>query len=198
VKQIIDELDHVKLHARKVQDRALLAEACVFQVRAERRLGVLLSRAKEEGHLREGRPVKAVDGAPVTATLAEIGVDKKLSMRAQQAARLDDDAFTALEEDTRERIRAGKALVVEAVTGSRAIMNSRHEPDDSLDYFPTPPWATRALFEHVFAHLGCKQHCQRQTAWEPAWGEGQIGEVLCEYFKAVFATDIHDYGYGHF
>ena len=115
VKQIIDELDHVKLHARKVQDRALLAEACVFQVRAERRLGVLLSRAKEEGHLREGRPVKATDGAPAPATLAEIGVDKKLSMRAQQAAKLDDDAFTALEEDTRTKIASGKAIVVDPV-----------------------------------------------------------------------------------
>ncbi len=26
-------------------------------------------------------------------------------------------------------------------------MSQRHEKKDSLDYFPTPPWATRALFE---------------------------------------------------
>lgn len=81
--------------------------------------------------------------------------------------------------------------------GSRAIMGSRQEAADSLDFFPTPPWATRALFEHVLAHLERKGHCKWQTAWEPACGEGHIAEVMGEYFKAVFATDIHDYGYGH-
>jgi hypothetical protein len=76
-------------------------------------------------------------------------------------------------------------------------MGSRHEDEDSLDFFPTPPWATRALVEHVFAHLERKGHCRWQTVWEPACGEGHMAEPLGEYFKAVFATDIHDYGYGH-
>jgi hypothetical protein len=33
--------------------------------------------------------------------------------------------------------------------GFTAVMAQRREPPDSLDYFPTPPWATRALFRHV-------------------------------------------------
>ena len=32
---------------------------------------------------------------------------------------------------------------------SHAVMAQRHEAKDSLDDFPTPPWATRALLEHV-------------------------------------------------
>ena len=32
---------------------------------------------------------------------------------------------------------------------THAVMSQRHEDQDSLDYFPTPPWATRALFEHI-------------------------------------------------
>ena len=28
---------------------------------------------------------------------------------------------------------------------STAVMQRRIEPHDSLDFFPTPPWATRAL-----------------------------------------------------
>jgi hypothetical protein len=80
--------------------------------------------------------------------------------------------------------------------GARAIMGSRKEPDDSLDYFPTPPWATRALVEHVLLPQLMENNIANYSAWEPACGEGHIAEVLKEYFGKVAATDIHDYGYG--
>ena len=43
---------------------------------------------------------------------------------------------------------------------SHAVMAQRHESLDSLDDFPTPPWATRALLEHVigdeeYESMGC-------------------------------------------
>lgn len=80
--------------------------------------------------------------------------------------------------------------------GSRAIMSSRQEPDDSLDYFPTPPWATRALIEVVLrGHWNIRPYSLK-SAWEPACGEGHMAEVLREYFPDVSASDIHDYGYG--
>lgn len=79
--------------------------------------------------------------------------------------------------------------------GARAIAPSRIEPDDSLDFFPTPPWATRALFEYVLAHLERKAHCQFQRALEPACGEGHMAEVMMEYFRDVVASDVTDYGY---
>ena len=75
------------------------------------------------------------------------------------------------------------------IKGARSIMNSRQEPDDSLDFFPTPPWATRALVQEVLgAELG--------YVWEPACGEGHMAEVLREYSVHIRATDIFDYGYG--
>lgn len=80
--------------------------------------------------------------------------------------------------------------------GARAIMGSRVEPADSLDYFPTPPWATRALIEHVLVHLERRGVCKFQFAWEPACGEGHMAEVLTEYFRKVYASDIGAYGYG--
>ena len=82
-------------------------------------------------------------------------------------------------------------------SGGLAIAHRRIEEAASLDFFPTPPWATRALIESVFEHLHRKGHCQFQTAWEPACGEGHMAEVLREYFRSVHATDIHDYGYSH-
>jgi hypothetical protein len=40
-----------------------------------------------------------------------------------------------------------EAVAVALPNGARAIMSSRHEPDDSLDFFPTPPIATA---DHAF------------------------------------------------
>lgn len=79
--------------------------------------------------------------------------------------------------------------------GGLAIAHNRVEPSDSLDFFPTPPWATRALVERVFDHLGRRGHTDRQVCWEPACGEGHMAEPLAEYFKEVIASDIKDYGY---
>lgn len=79
--------------------------------------------------------------------------------------------------------------------GARAIMSSRVEGAESSDFFPTPPWSTRALIERVlFGRL--KIDVTRASACEPACGEGHIAEVLEEYFAEVGAADIHDYGYG--
>lgn len=77
--------------------------------------------------------------------------------------------------------------------GSTAVMNRRVEPPDSLDFFPTPPYATRALFEHVIGHCRLTD----ATVWEPASGEGHMAEVIREYVAEVHASDVHDYGVGY-
>lgn len=71
-------------------------------------------------------------------------------------------------------------------------MAQRVEAKDSLDDFPTPPWATRGLIEHVIG----RQHLASQVCWEPACGRGHMSKVLWEYFGKVRSTDTHDYGYG--
>jgi len=72
-------------------------------------------------------------------------------------------------------------------------MAQRVEPVESADDFPTPPWATRALFEHV---LGDKAALSSQTCLEPACGAGHMAKVLEEYFGEVHASDAFDYSYG--
>lgn len=72
---------------------------------------------------------------------------------------------------------------------SSAVMQQRHEPTDSADFFPTPPWATRALFKFISPKL-------MDSCWEPACGAGHMSKVLEEQFMTVFSTDLHDYGYG--
>lgn len=76
---------------------------------------------------------------------------------------------------------------------SHAVMAQRVEASDSLDDFPTPPWATRALLEHIIERDG---DLSTMTAFEPACGRGHMAQSMGEYFAKVAASDVHDYGYG--
>lgn len=83
---------------------------------------------------------------------------------------------------------------------SSAVMQQRHEPDGSLDDFPTPPWAARALFEHVlmsrtglrFTEAELRQH----SGLEPACGRGHVLRVMREHLGFVTGSDVHNYGHG--
>ena len=76
---------------------------------------------------------------------------------------------------------------------STAVMQRRVEPHKSLDDFPTPPWATRALCEYLPRSVPITL----QTCREPAANRGHMVKPLSEYFGTVEASDIHDYGAGY-
>lgn len=76
---------------------------------------------------------------------------------------------------------------------SSAVMQQRSEPHDSLDDFPTPPWATRAILADLDA-LGLTS--RSQLCREPCANRGYMVRPLEEYFLGVDACDVHDYGAG--
>lgn len=76
---------------------------------------------------------------------------------------------------------------------SHAVMAQRWEPADSLDDFPTPPWATRALCEWLLMN---DYALRGETVHEPACNRGHMVRALAEYF-VVHGSDIHDYGCGY-
>lgn len=75
---------------------------------------------------------------------------------------------------------------------SHAVMAQRHEADDSLDDFPTQPWGTRALMEHVIKPMGARMG----AVWEPACNRGYMQRPLEEYFVQAWGSDVFDYGIG--
>jgi len=75
---------------------------------------------------------------------------------------------------------------------SAAVMAQRHEPHDSLDDFPTPSWATRALCEQL---IGFGHRLHLHHVWEPACNRGYMARTLSEYFDRVYASDVADYGW---
>lgn len=78
---------------------------------------------------------------------------------------------------------------------STAVMQRRIEPPDSLEYFPTPPWANRAVCELLQAEYG--EPLELQRAWEPCCGELHMVRPMREYFAQVHATDVHRYSLDH-
>lgn len=74
-------------------------------------------------------------------------------------------------------------------TDNYAVSAKRKSAKESLDDFPTPPWATRALIEHVIG----PDRAGDLSCWEPAANRGYMARVLGEYFPYVFESDIHDY-----
>lgn len=75
---------------------------------------------------------------------------------------------------------------------STAVMQRRTEPPHSLDDYPTPPWATRALMPF----LGASGALAGLSVREPSANRGHMVEPLREFFGSVDASDIFDYGAG--
>lgn len=80
--------------------------------------------------------------------------------------------------------------------GFTAVMAQRRSDPRALDFFPTPPWATRALVHDVGIFEG---QSTRPHIWEPAAGAGHMAKVLDEHARGgrVFGSDVHDYGAGY-
>ncbi len=77
---------------------------------------------------------------------------------------------------------------------SSAVMQQRHEALDSLDDFPTPPWAARALCECLASMT--EGYNPSMSCWEPACNRGYMVRGLSGYFERVYSSDVHPYGFG--
>jgi hypothetical protein len=64
----------------------------------------------------------------------------------------------------------------------------------NLELFPTPPWATRTLFENVLPRIFTTLGATRiRSCWEPAAGLGHMAETIAEYCDVTIASDVADY-----
>jgi N6-adenosine-specific RNA methylase IME4 len=122
VKQIHDEAEAMRHAARIAKDKDLEIQSAQIRFRAERRLGELIGAQKRtvglnagsRGQLK-GREVsggtKSEQPEDNRPTLAEAGIDRKLSSRAQRVAELPPEKFDALLEQHADEMRAGVGRV---------------------------------------------------------------------------------------
>jgi N6-adenosine-specific RNA methylase IME4 len=119
VKQIHDQAEAMRHAARIARDKDLEIQAAQIRFRAERRLGELIAAQKETiGLARGGQPYRegstrsdSEQVEPQPPTLAEAGIDRKLSSRAQRVAELPPEKFDALLEQHADEMRAGVGRV---------------------------------------------------------------------------------------
>lgn len=111
VKEIRDQAEAMRVYARQAKNRSLEMDAAEIRIRAERRLGEMIAAQKATVGLAKGSPGNQYTG-PVPKknrsnsppTLADAGIDKKLSSRAQKVAALSASVFEGRIKDWRKEI----------------------------------------------------------------------------------------------
>jgi N6-adenosine-specific RNA methylase IME4 len=121
VKDILDKAMAMKEYARRAADRTLEIDATEIRFYAERRLGEMIAVQKEtvglnRGRAGAGRP--ALGAAETEApkidprpTLADVGIDHKLSSHAQKMAAVPAEQFQQRVNAWRDEMAAGQSRV---------------------------------------------------------------------------------------
>ena len=124
VKHIHDVAAAMKAYARQAKDRQLEIDASEIRMRAERRLGEMIQAQKATVGLNEGgwhgnqhTGVVPSENRPADQppTLADVGIDKKLSSRSQAIANIPEDEFEMTLAEHREQQQAVTAKTMDTL-----------------------------------------------------------------------------------
>jgi len=114
VKDIRDKSEAMRAYARMAKDTQLEIDATELRLRAERRLGIMLTEAKNAGQFGEGRPKNpSAEEGFSKARLEDAGIDYKLSSRAQRIGGIGEQAFEAMVDSVRDRIAKGDRVALD-------------------------------------------------------------------------------------
>ena len=131
VKEILDKTVAIEVYARQAKNRELETAAAKIRLRAQRRLGEIMGELHREGRIHRGGRPSAETGSnlePVSQVkLADLGIDKKLSSRAQDLAALPDEAFGGLLEDVDRRGGLGEKI-------ARDMLRQRHHDAQRAEF----------------------------------------------------------------
>ncbi|MCZ6674654.1 MAG: hypothetical protein O7C75_17125 [Verrucomicrobia bacterium] len=148
VKDIRDKSEAMRHYARQANNKELEIDCAEIRYRAERRVGELLVEQKETVGLAKGGGDTSTGSRVVPVqeplTLAEAGIDKKLSMRSQKLAAISDEDFEEQIEDWRTRVEVGTERVITSFV-IKGIRPTRHVvqelPSGFFDLiYADPPW----------------------------------------------------------
>lgn len=148
VRDVRDKAEAMRTYARLAKDRDLEISAAEIRVRAERRIGEMLLELKAAGGLPEGRPRKnGSAGEPFLGAISldDLGVDKKLSMRAQQYANLTEAEFESRlaewrDQETRRATRAVASLFKAVARPPKPAVTPELPPGRYRVIYADPPW----------------------------------------------------------
>jgi hypothetical protein len=132
VKDIHDKAEAIRAYARMAQDTQLEADAAELRLRAERRMGILITAEKQAKRLRSGPDAEERIGDKsvpiVRIRLEDLGIDKRLSARAQKVAGIAERAFEAVVARKREEIlRAQGRVSLDITTADKKQRRAERE-----------------------------------------------------------------------
>lgn len=144
VKDVRDKADAMRIYAMQAKNKQLEVDAAEIRIRAERRLGELITAQKlTVGLSQGGRPktpsheagvYQEASGGRVRPTLADVGIDYKLSQRAQALAAVPAEEFEEKVSEWRERVEAENERVtvrlIAAGEKAQAKANGHTPPED--------------------------------------------------------------------
>jgi hypothetical protein len=152
VKEWIDRSAAMQAYQRMAGDKSLEIDAAEIRIRAERKLGELIAAQKSEFGLNKGgRPSNKTgsEEEPVLnkpPTLSEVGINKKLSSRAQKLAAVPEDEFESEVSEWRDRVGQENARVTARLekAGEKALKNpiidvvhsQEEQNDDDFNWQP--------------------------------------------------------------
>jgi len=110
VQDIRNKAEAMRVYGMQAKNKALEVDAAEIRIRAERKLGELIAEQKRGDGLAKPGP-KSVPTGNRIPTLAEAGIDKKLSSRAQKMAAVPAEEFEAEVGEWRQRVQAEHARV---------------------------------------------------------------------------------------
>lgn len=188
VQEIRNQAEAWRAYAKQARDRDLEIQAAQIRFRAERRLGELITAQKDTVGLARGAAGigKAASAVPheystQPPTLAEAGIDRKLSSRAQRVAALPNEKFETLLDQHAEEMRSGAGRVAMDLLKVNADLEGREhrrnlasELSDASAELPTgrkypviyadPPWrrkqgATSRSYENHYPTMTWSEIC---------------------------------------
>lgn len=142
VKSWADKAAAMQAYGRMAKDKTLEVDAAEIRIRAERRLGEMLSAQKADGGLNKGKlkqgpALVANEDGKSTPKLADVGIGYDLSSRAQKLAAVPEAEFEAELAAKRERDQKEGARVTARLekAGERELAKEKkqRQPEPAND-----------------------------------------------------------------
>jgi hypothetical protein len=187
VKDWSDRAAATQAYAKMAKDKSLEVDAAEIRIRAERRLGEMLAEQKATHGLNQGAKgigTSAVPSGNRTPTLAEVGIDKKLSARAQKIAAVPKAEFEAEVGEWRERVEAeGARVTARLETSGAKHQQAEAEPEAESDDDRTADLLADA--EAAFRIIEADD--KLSAAWDECKTLSRKLEQLDGLYKATYA-----------
>ena len=141
VKPWVDKAAAMQAYGRMAKDKTLEVDASEIRIRAERRLGELIAAQKANDGLNEGARMAGgtAQSSPVVvtndrrSTLADVGISKDLSSRAQKLAAVPAEDFEREMGEHRDRVSAEGARVTARLASVGAKVLRKCTPPEKAE-----------------------------------------------------------------